>query len=541
MGFINRKDNGFNWNFDKAFADLHWMNQLRGVHGSGVFTVDQKNAVNTFKVPACYEALVSQKKYSEKMFQFDNKTFVVGHDRWATSGKVDLEHTHPFTVDDITLVHNGSLTMFPKITGAVDMDSYAITHLIAKEGIQEAINKISGSFSLVWYDKADQSLHFLRNEDRPMFFIKTPEHDGMFFGSEPFMVLAALHRHNIKWGTVEATKPYTEFIFDLGLEEGRSREIIKKALPVTVHTGQTNGGTPKHTRMKKSKMKQIVTGSSPSDGIKNHLDFLHEKWVTETYDGKMEFVTTEKESTWGGKIIPQLPAIFRHEVREETVPDVFRTQRKHETNVISIVKDRLKQVPIDKRQKCATSFAAGQRICFSLDEFRTVRKKNVAQTEQNNITGILPAPYDKEYMVEGQTGMDSGFLAQNDSLYSCVINSFLWNDTQQKYVILVREIAPTSLKDPLKMTEWEMWPRDLELPATPISETYPVRINKYKPVDFDQCDDCGGYYKIDDLVIERTGYKTCLNCVEREVQKTEENDKRILAAIAEGETRVVLH
>ena len=62
-----------------------------------------------------------------------------------------------------------------------------------------------------------------------------------------------------------------------------------------------------------------------------------------------------------------------------------------------------------------------------------------------------------------------------------------------------------------------------------------------KPVDFDQCDDCGGYYKVDDLVIERTGYKTCLNCVEREVQKTEENDKRILAAIAEGETRVVLH
>jgi hypothetical protein len=141
--------------------------------------------------------------------------FYVGHNRYATQGAVNEQNAHPFKYGDITLVHNGTLldqSTLPDFH-KFEVDSENICHSINKIGAKKTIALLDGAFTLIWHDASDDTLHIIRNEERPFHLAETAT--GWFGASEEGMLTWVLGRD---------TKTYvhkhfeceagTEYIFD---------------------------------------------------------------------------------------------------------------------------------------------------------------------------------------------------------------------------------------------------------------------------------------------------------------------------------------
>jgi hypothetical protein len=114
-------------------------------------------------------------------------------------------NTHPFEFDHITGAHNGTLDyqsqkrLEEAIGEKYPVDSQTMIAAIAKLGIEETISlceegatSSDGAWALVWYDAMDNSLNFLRNKHRPMWYAFNEELDRIFWGSEHEIINAAV-------------------------------------------------------------------------------------------------------------------------------------------------------------------------------------------------------------------------------------------------------------------------------------------------------------------------------------------------------------
>ena len=131
--------------------------------------------------------------------------FYVGHNRWATKGASDLdENAHPFKEGAVTLVHNGSLRGQWRLPDHEQfaVDSNNIAHAINEIGIDETVSKLQGAFVLVWHDQRDQTLNFIRNDERPLYLAKLST-GTWFWASEKDMLLWILNRRKVKVTIVE--------------------------------------------------------------------------------------------------------------------------------------------------------------------------------------------------------------------------------------------------------------------------------------------------------------------------------------------------
>lgn len=167
---------------------------LRGFDGTGVFAVpytERNEEVLVHKKPMAGYDFVQLPKTQSIYNNIDFYKFCIGHHRAATSGGISFGATHPFTVDHITLVHNGTLTspyQYNKDHHKFKVDSEMIAYAIATEGYVKAIEKITGGAALVWYDSKDDSLFAYRNKERPLFFVKIKAQETSFIASELSML-----------------------------------------------------------------------------------------------------------------------------------------------------------------------------------------------------------------------------------------------------------------------------------------------------------------------------------------------------------------
>lgn len=107
---------------------------------------------------------------------------------WKPSGKeVDLKNynNHPFKIDDLLLVHNGTLWNYRKlkkeykIETEIETDSYIILYLISHflneskekkrldkivDAIKNTTKKLEGNYSVMLYDKLSRNIIYFRNE-----------------------------------------------------------------------------------------------------------------------------------------------------------------------------------------------------------------------------------------------------------------------------------------------------------------------------------------------------------------------------------------
>ncbi|AVJ48181.1 hypothetical protein [Salmonella phage SE131] len=162
-----------------------------------------------------------------------NPKFMVGHNRYATAGAVNDKNAHPFQHEHITLVHNGSLvdqSLLPDHK-RFEVDSENVCYSIATIGIAETIKKLHGAFVLVWHDAKENTLNFIRNDERPFYMMKT--NTGDWYGaSEKDMIKWIMSRRKFN-PTIEKEfelEVGVQYIFDTA-DGLKFREEVKHELP----------------------------------------------------------------------------------------------------------------------------------------------------------------------------------------------------------------------------------------------------------------------------------------------------------------------
>ncbi len=121
---------------------------------------------------------------------------VIGHVRSATIGnKNDAKLAHPFEFDHIIGAHNGTLrgdwrhSLEEDNKAPYGSDSEAVMFNFAYRGVEQTVQSIYGAWCFVWWNDEDQTLNFLRNDERPLWFAHG-EDGTLFWASEYWMIQA---------------------------------------------------------------------------------------------------------------------------------------------------------------------------------------------------------------------------------------------------------------------------------------------------------------------------------------------------------------
>ena len=174
-GNLNGKD-------EDVMSRLLILDYPRGKDSTGLASVSDKGKVEIIKETLNPLALMEMKKY-EKVNDAWGSYALIGHNRAATLGGVNAANAHPFTFGDVTGAHNGTLDMLSwkrleKECGFdTDVDSAAVFASINEVGLNNTIKVMEtgntsqkGAWALTYYDGTDNTINFIRNKHRPLWY-----------------------------------------------------------------------------------------------------------------------------------------------------------------------------------------------------------------------------------------------------------------------------------------------------------------------------------------------------------------------------------
>lgn len=183
---------------NKVLKDMLVMDQLRGKDSTGLFAVNMKGECSLYKSIANPAEFLQLPRVTSMI---GSARILVGHNRHATIGAVNSNNAHPFTHNNITLVHNGTLDKWPKLPHQDDFetDSEAVCYNLSlcsnDEETVAFLETLEGAFAFIWYDDVDDALYYIRNEERELYRTKVGE--STLLSSERGILFAALDRNNV--------------------------------------------------------------------------------------------------------------------------------------------------------------------------------------------------------------------------------------------------------------------------------------------------------------------------------------------------------
>lgn len=209
------------------FKHLLIVDALRGHHSTGVMSVSPGGKPKVFKRAMNPLDLVQHREYDNTV-DWDSQV-LMGHNRYATVGKIDNHSAHPFEHGKMIGAHNGTLEQWYSLPAAkdFDVDSECLIFNLAYNGWQETIDKVYGAFALSVYDEKEHELHLVRNEERPLYLGYRLDGKALYWASESWMIRQMAARVGIKLQkNIGQLKPYEKFSWRLpdkkldGIPEG---------------------------------------------------------------------------------------------------------------------------------------------------------------------------------------------------------------------------------------------------------------------------------------------------------------------------------
>jgi predicted glutamine amidotransferase len=202
-----------------AFYNLLHLDQLRGDHSTGIAVIKNNGDAELFKAVGpphkLYEKYKGGKFIDGKLGWF-NAVIYMGHNRFATQGKIDENGAHPFQMGDIIGAHNGTVQkhFLTKLEGhkQFEIDSQIIFHhLNATKQLQDIWDVADGAMALTWWNKVDGTLNFARNKERPLYYTISKDGKNIYWASEKWMLYIALGRTKIQFDNAEEVEINTHY------------------------------------------------------------------------------------------------------------------------------------------------------------------------------------------------------------------------------------------------------------------------------------------------------------------------------------------
>lgn len=180
------------------FKRLLELDTIRGPHSTGILGVDARGQTMVVKKVGTPWDLYEYKNFDE-IFR-KRLTVLMGHNRWATKGRINSVNAHPFEHDHITGAHNGTLFNQSLLINHknFEVDSDNIFHSISEVGVDETVQNLSGAFALTWYDSEQETMNFVRNKERPLHICMSENGKTIFWASEPWMLEITLKIAGVK-------------------------------------------------------------------------------------------------------------------------------------------------------------------------------------------------------------------------------------------------------------------------------------------------------------------------------------------------------
>lgn len=193
----------------EIFKNMLTVCQLRGRDSTGAIRVKPNGEAVYVKRVGPPEYLLDSRAFDKEI---DNDAkILIGHCRSKTFGEVSYKNAHPFEHGSIVGVHNGTLKGHWSMerNKDFDVDSDLLYWHISEYGIENVIPKLNadGAWALVFHDAKDDTLNFIRNKERPLWFTYSKDMKVLFWASEPWM-FGAVHRSIEIWDGGEDKRQY---------------------------------------------------------------------------------------------------------------------------------------------------------------------------------------------------------------------------------------------------------------------------------------------------------------------------------------------
>ncbi len=234
------------------FEQALYADALRGWDSTGMAIVDSASTTPfVYKKAMVPSDFQDTRRYHTTLGKAHKAVALLGHNRAATAGKVNNKGAHPFTHDNITLTHNGTLWGHRDMPGCNEfsVDSEAVCYSISKRGPKDTLSDMAGAWCLAYHNKDDGTFNLVRNNERPMFYAYVAKLDVFLYASEKGLLEWLATRNKIAIETPIELPEDMHTSFDL---EGDLRSPVVEKMEGDWYSGNWGNTSGMSSRKKQS-------------------------------------------------------------------------------------------------------------------------------------------------------------------------------------------------------------------------------------------------------------------------------------------------